>query len=86
MVTDLVVFVVTFEADLFDFPESVEDIDTEVVNGGLEVDISELVVNGMDFKTSALILMTSLLNVVENKLFLRIPSDAFSSPKSDKEL
>ena len=71
---------VALEADLLDFPESVEDIDAEVVNGGLVVVVSELVVSGMDFKTSALIFMTSLLNVVLNKLFLLILSDVLSSP------
>ena len=60
------------DADLFDFTESVDEIEAEVVRIGLEVDVSELVFKGMDFKTSALILITSLLNVVENKLFLRI--------------
>lgn len=66
---------------VFDFPESVEDIDAEVVKGGLVVDVSELVVSGIDFKTSALIFITSLLKVVENKLFLRILSAVFSSPR-----
>ena len=60
------------DADLFDFTESVDEIEAEVVRIGLEVDVSELVFKGMDFRTSALILITSLLNVVENKLFLRI--------------
>jgi hypothetical protein len=60
------------EVDLFDFPESVDEIDAEVVRIGFEVGVSELVFKGMDFRTSALILITSLLNVVENKLFLRI--------------
>ena len=60
------------EVDLFDFPESVDEIEAEVVRIGFEVGVSELVFKGMDFRTSALILITSLLNVVENKLFLRI--------------
>ena len=61
------------DADLFDFTESVDEIEAEVVRIGFDVGVSELVVfKGMDFRTSALILITSLLNVVENKLFLRI--------------
>jgi hypothetical protein len=60
------------DADLFDFTESVDEIEAEVVRIGFEVGVSELVFKGMDFRTSALILITSLLNVVENKLFLRI--------------
>ena len=61
------------DADLFDFTESVDEIEAEVVRIGFDVfGVSELVFKGMDFRTSALILITSLLNVVENKLFLRI--------------
>ena len=61
------------DIDLFDFTESVDEIEAEVVRIGFDVGVSELVVfKGMDFRTSALILITSLLNVVENKLFLRI--------------
>ena len=71
MVSDVVQGIL--DADLFDFTESVDEIEAEVVRIGFDVGVSELVVfKGMDFRTSALILITSLLNVVENKLFLRI--------------
>ena len=74
VVDEVVLVTFAFPDDLFDFPESVEEIDADVVSIGFTVDdvVSELVVKGMDFKTSALILITSLLNVVENRLFFRI--------------
>ena len=77
--TEVVLVTFVLPVDLFDFPESVEEIDADVVSIGLTVDdvVSELVVKGIDFKTSALILITSLLKVVENKLFFRCISFIF---------